>query len=87
MLSFFNFEKKIIGELTELRQAFVNNRFFGHLAVKHKFHKYLSYESPELFKILNEYVEIHEKCSLDNSYFNSKTVNHFLLIQSINNLK
>jgi hypothetical protein len=57
-----------------LRQAFVNNRFFGHLAVKHKFHKYLSYESPELFKKLNEYVEVHEKYSPDIAYFNLKTV-------------
>ena len=62
-----------------MRQSLVNSRFFGHLAVKHKFHKYLSHESiPELFKKLNEYVEVHEKYSPDIAYFNLKTV--FLIL-------
>jgi hypothetical protein len=64
---------KYLGELTNLRQALVNNKFFGHLAVKHNYPKYMGYQSQEVFKKLNEYTEIHKKYSPDLYYLTKQT--------------
>lgn len=44
------------GQLTDLRQALVNNNIFAKIAVKHSYHKYLKYTSPEWFKKINDFV-------------------------------
>lgn len=58
------------GELTSLRQSLVNNKFFGHLSVKHNFPQYMCYQSQDVFKKLSEYCEIHRRCSPDIAYLN-----------------
>lgn len=45
------------GTLTDLRSALVNNTFFASLAVKYKFHKYLRYNSDELFNVIDGFVK------------------------------
>ena len=57
-----------IGELTNLRQSLVNNKFFAYLAVKHKFHTYLNYESGEISNKINEYIEMQKICPPDFTY-------------------
>lgn len=44
------------GELTDLRQALVNNNIFAKIAVEHDYHKYLKYTSPEGFRKINAFV-------------------------------
>ena len=58
------------GELTNLRQSLVNNKFFGHLSVKHNFSKYMCYQSQDVFKKLSEYCAIHSRYSPDIGYLN-----------------
>lgn len=58
------------GELTNLRQSLVNNKFFGHLSVKHNFPQYMCYQSQDVFKKLSEYCELHKRCSPDIAYLN-----------------
>lgn len=45
------------GQLTDLRQALVNNNIFAKIAVKYNYHKYLKYTSPEWFKKINDFVQ------------------------------
>jgi endoribonuclease Dicer len=71
----FNDEKEHSpGELTDLRQALVNNKFFAHLSIKHNFHKYLSYESKNMFGELDSYIKMQKKYTPKNAYFNSRLV-------------
>ena len=58
------------GELTNLRQSLVNNKFFGHLSVKHNFPQYMCYQSSDIFKKLSEYCQINKRCSPDIAYLN-----------------
>ena len=44
------------GELTDLRQALVNNNIFARIAVENDFHKHLKYLSPPWFKKIDEFV-------------------------------
>ncbi|XP_044163480.1 LOW QUALITY PROTEIN: endoribonuclease Dicer-like [Acropora millepora] len=44
------------GELTDIRQALVNNHFFAVIAVKNNFNKYLKQMSPTLFKTIEKFV-------------------------------
>ena len=37
------------GQLTDMRQALVNNKFFAQLSIKYDLHKYLKYESKQMF--------------------------------------
>ena len=76
----FNDEKEHSpGELTDLRQALVNNKFFAHLSTKHNFHKYLSYESKTMFGELDAYIKMQKKYTPKNAYFSS----HVVFIQFI----
>ncbi|XP_074663232.1 endoribonuclease Dicer-S-like [Tubulanus polymorphus] len=45
------------GVLTDLRSALVNNNIFAALAVKWDFHKYFKAVSPQLFHVINEFVQ------------------------------
>jgi endoribonuclease Dicer len=45
------------GELTDLRSALVNNNIFAYLAVKYEFYKYFKYFSPDLFPIIDNFVQ------------------------------
>lgn len=63
------------GELTDLRQSLVNNKFFGHLAVKHNFYKYIKHSNRDIFNQLNEYVREHEIYSPDVAYLGIEKVN------------
>jgi endoribonuclease Dicer len=56
------------GELTNMRMALVNNKFFSHLAVKIGIHKFIEYASQSVFKELGKYLEFHEKNSPDIAY-------------------
>ena len=58
------------GELTNIRIALVNNKFLAYLAIKHEFFQYLDYESPELFRYLNDYLKITNLSSPWDESFN-----------------
>ncbi|XP_063296113.1 endoribonuclease Dicer [Pelobates fuscus] len=45
------------GVLTDLRSALVNNTIFASLAVKYDYHKYFKAISPELFHIIDDFVQ------------------------------
>ncbi|CAL1295864.1 unnamed protein product [Larinioides sclopetarius] len=46
------------GKLTDLRSALVNNIFFASLAVSYKYHDFLKIMSPELFRLINHFLEV-----------------------------
>ena len=48
------------GELTDVRQALVNNNIFARIAVRYGFHKYLKYMSPGWFKKIDTFVCVLE---------------------------
>ena len=43
--------------LTDLRSALVNNTIFASLAVKYDYHKYFKAISPELFHVIDDFVQ------------------------------
>lgn len=45
------------GVLTDLRSALVNNTIFASLAVKHDYHKHFRAVSPELFHVIDDFVQ------------------------------
>lgn len=45
------------GELTDLRSSLVNNNIFAYLAVKFDFYKYFKYTSPQIFAIVDGFVQ------------------------------
>ena len=45
------------GELTDIRQALVNNNIFATLAVEHSYHKYLKHMSPKWFQTVKNFVD------------------------------
>ncbi|MBN3294911.1 DICER Endoribonuclease, partial [Amia calva] len=45
------------GVLTDLRSALVNNTIFASLAVKYDYHKYFKAVSPELFHVIDDFVQ------------------------------
>ena len=45
------------GELTDIRQALVNNNIFATLAVEHNYHKYLKHMSPKWFQTVKNFVD------------------------------
>jgi endoribonuclease Dicer len=45
------------GELTDLRQALVNNNIFAKIAVEYDYNKYLKQTSPEWFKKIGDFVQ------------------------------
>ncbi|XP_055947706.1 endoribonuclease Dicer-like [Argiope bruennichi] len=49
------------GKLTDLRSALVNNINFAILAVKHNYHDFLKIMSPNLFKLVNRFIEVLKK--------------------------
>uniref|UniRef100_A0A8C4R0U4 ribonuclease III n=1 Tax=Eptatretus burgeri TaxID=7764 RepID=A0A8C4R0U4_EPTBU len=49
------------GVLTDLRSALVNNTIFASLAVKHHFHKYFKAISPELFHVIDDFVDFQSE--------------------------
>ena len=53
---FFRHGKLSPGELTDIRQALVNNNIFAVIAVKNNFNKYLKQMSPTLFKTIEKFV-------------------------------
>ena len=46
----------ILGVLTDLRSALVNNNIFASLAVKWNFHKYFLSLSPQLFTVMDKFI-------------------------------
>ena len=46
----------VVGVLTDLRSALVNNNIFASLAVKWNFHKYFKAVSPQLFHVIEKFV-------------------------------
>ena len=73
----FNDEKEHSpGELTDLRQALVNNNFFAYLSTKHNFHKFISYESKNMFGELDNYLKIQKNYTPKNAYFSSHEVSN-----------
>lgn len=49
------------GELTDLRSSLVNNNIFAYLAVKFDFYKYFKYTSPQIFSIVDSFVQNQKK--------------------------
>lgn len=49
------------GELTDLRSSLVNNNIFAYLAVKFDFYKYFKYTSPQIFTIVDSFVQNQKK--------------------------
>lgn len=45
------------GVLTDLRSALVNNTIFASLAVKYDYHKFFKAISPELFHVIDDFVQ------------------------------
>ena len=45
------------GELTDIRQALVNNNIFATLAVEHSYHKYLKHMSPKWFQTVKNFID------------------------------
>lgn len=66
------------GELTDLRQALVNNKFFAHLAAKHEFHKFLSHLSKDIFDQLKIYLEDYKFYPPDVEYLGIDNVKRYL---------
>lgn len=54
------------GEMSDLRQALVNNTFFAMLAVKYNLHKYLKYASPLLLGVIDTFAtKVQESSTKD----------------------
>ena len=53
---FFRHAKLSPGQLTDIRQALVNNNIFAVISVKKDFHKYLKEMSPTLFKTIENFI-------------------------------
>ena len=49
--------KYFSGVLTDLRSALVNNNMFACLAVRWNFHKYFKAISPQLFGVIEKFIE------------------------------
>ncbi|CAH3040736.1 unnamed protein product [Porites lobata] len=53
---YFRHEKLSPGELTDIRQALVNNNIFAAIAVKYEYNKYLRQMSPKWFKSIENFI-------------------------------
>ena len=53
---YFRQENLSPGELTDIRQALVNNNIFAAIAVKYDYNKYLKQRSPQLFKSIENFI-------------------------------
>ena len=53
---YFRHEKLSPGELTDIRQALVNNNIFAAIAVKYDYNKYLRQMSPKWFKSIENFI-------------------------------
>ena len=53
---YFRQENLSPGDLTDIRQALVNNNIFAAIAVKYEYNKYLKQMSPELFKSIENFI-------------------------------
>ncbi|XP_073247902.1 endoribonuclease Dicer-like isoform X3 [Porites lutea] len=53
---YFRHEKLSPGELTDIRQALVNNNIFAAIAVKYEYNKYLRQMSPKWFKSIETFI-------------------------------
>lgn len=68
------------GVLTDLRSALVNNTIFASLAVKYDYHKYFKAVSPELFHVIDDFVQFQmEKNEMQgmDSEVSSKNASNF----------
>ena len=53
---YFRHAKLTPGQLTDIRQALVNNNIFAAIAVKNEYHKYLKQMSPRWFKTVENFI-------------------------------
>ena len=53
---YFRHAKLTPGQLTDIRQALVNNNIFATIAVKNEYHKYLKQMSPQWFKTVENFI-------------------------------
>lgn len=53
---YFRHAKLTPGQLTDIRQALVNNNIFAAIAVKNDYHKYLKQMSPQWFKTVENFI-------------------------------
>ena len=53
---YFRHAKLSPGQLTDIRQALVNNNIFATIAVQHKYNKYLKQMSPRWFKTIENFI-------------------------------
>ena len=53
---YFRHEKLSPGDLTDIRQALVNNNIFAAIAVKYEYNKYLRQMSPKWFKSIENFI-------------------------------
>lgn len=53
---YFRHAKLSPGQLTDIRQALVNNNIFATIAVKNDYHKYLKQMSPQWFKTVENFI-------------------------------
>ena len=53
---YFRQEKLSPGELTDIRQALVNNNIFATIAVKYEYNKYLKEMSPDWFRSIDKFI-------------------------------
>ena len=70
IIEYFFSETQNYFKLTNLKESLVNNKFFGHLSVKHNFSKHMCSQKQGLFRKISEYCAIHSRYSPDIGYLN-----------------
>ena len=66
------------GEITDLRSALVNNVIFACLAVRYALNTALLFHSPQLFEMINRFVEFQEERNHQINDDVTDNYNHFI---------
>ena len=70
---YFRHAKLSPGELTDIRQALVNNNIFATIAVKHEYNKYLKQMSPPWFKTIENFItRVEDEAEGRKQYYHRK---------------
>ncbi|XP_015776860.1 PREDICTED: endoribonuclease Dicer-like [Acropora digitifera] len=83
---YFRHGKLSPGDLTDIRQALVNNNIFAVIAVKKDFNKYLKEMSPTLFKIIENFITFvdDENEERKQNYSNEVSADPFVIVSEEN---
>ena len=76
---YFRHAKLSPGQLTDIRQALVNNNIFATIAVKYGYHKYLKHLSPKLFQTVKNFIDKVEDEAEERERNHPQTVGTTLL--------